>query len=626
MKLGSKIIWFPVLHIRAAATYRLLPELTLLHRTLESAVKEFSRRRNVLAGVPIPDVFRHVFGISGAREILPGVIDDLIERGRIHRVSIDERDLSELRIIDLAPGRRERDWTPGAIVGEAERQVAQSRVIDRFFDPVLEEIVSADLVSTDPTVEHRSCVPPEPFLEHLPTHWVERELRLELQDDVQLYTATSELIGHRWRRCVAEVSLKEGELFVDCEELRQSEYLRGLRQRVRQSWLLSGSLNEFQKVSPGENSDMSIHCRLSSTFDGLVLTRGLPESVRSAIAFPSTAVVVALDPADGITEPTIVSNLAPAQTMQVAYPRNDHSGISGIFLAREGREYLKLPAIWDGLHAEIGVFRSAPGFQQDGTIWNDVVDALHTECRYSDNPETFVLLAFWLDPEDFWKMIVERSSSETDISTWVTNIVNALKKLPMPVLDKLEPGFFFAREMEFLRQRYTELENLFPSAQLQFENNVSQKNVIAIVPESCTRVVAFDTSSFIRFGSLVEYLRSTDFLVTPQVVAFEVERKKTENTEFRIISRRNLRAIDALPRERWTAPFHDYSLLAAGDKRNNDGAIIATLIPYRDLGLEVIVVSEDHDFLLRCKPYGIDWMNAENFLNSSQKINKGNMQ
>jgi hypothetical protein len=139
----------------------------------------------------------------------------------------------------------------------------------------------------------------------------------------------------------------------------------------------------------------------------------------------------------------------------------------------------------------------------------------------------------------------------------------------------------------------------------------------------CTRVIAFDTSSFMKYDRLIGYLRPTDFLVTPQVVAAEVERKKAESEDFRIISRRNLRAIDALPQERWTAPFHDYALLAAGDKRNNDGAIIATLIPYRQRGLEVIVVSEDHDFLLRCKPYGIEWMNAEAFLNTPKKANRG---
>ena len=48
------------------------------------------------------------------------------------------------------------------------------------------------------------------------------------------------------------------------------------------------------------------------------------------------------------------------------------------------------------------------------------------------------------------------------------------------------------------------------------------------------------------------------------------------------------------------------------------GQSLPRWFPIRRLGLEVIVVSEDHDFLLRCRPYGIEWMNAESFLHMSR--------
>lgn len=35
MRLGSISVFFPVLHVQAEASYRLLPELTPLHRALE---------------------------------------------------------------------------------------------------------------------------------------------------------------------------------------------------------------------------------------------------------------------------------------------------------------------------------------------------------------------------------------------------------------------------------------------------------------------------------------------------------------------------------------------------------------------------------------------------------------
>lgn len=623
MRLGSVSVWFPVLHLRAEVTYRLLPELSPLHRTLEAAVKEFSGGRNALAAVPIPDLFQQLFGVSGAREILPDVIVDLIERGRIHRIVEDGSDPSLLRIIDLAPGRRERDMEPGPALTETDRQSAQTRKVERFVDPVLEEIVDAGNLVPNPLEEDRIFVPAEPFLMHPPTYWVERELKAELSDDVQLYATKSELIDHRWRRCEAELILKDGELSVECDDPRQSEYLRGLSQRVRQSWLQPGSLNGFLDSLAEESAEFSIHCRLPLNLGGLAVTRGLPETIRAGLALPPSVVLVVLDPATDITEPTLISTLAEGQTMQVAYPRNDNPGIAGVFLASEGREYLRLPVTWEGLHAEIGVFRSTQGFQPNGAVWSDVIAALETECRFSDNPEIFVLPAFWLDPGDFWNMLSKRLGSEADVQAWITKTVKAIRSLPTAVLDRMETSFFRDRAMEILRQSNMELGNLFPSAQRQFEKKNPESAGIAPVPRYCTRVIAFDTVSLVTYGHLVEHLGPTDFLVIPQVVAAEVERKKTESDEFRIISRRNLRAMDALPQERWTAPFHDYALLTRGDIKNNDGATIATLIPYCGRGLEVVVVSNDHDFIPRCKPYGIEWIHTETFLNTSNKSSKG---
>jgi hypothetical protein len=622
MKLGSLFVWFPVLHLRAEVTYRLLPELTPLHRALETAVKEFWRGGNSLATVPIPALFSQLFGVSGAKEILPDVLDDLIERGRVHRVVEDGSDPSLLRIIDLAPGRCERDKARGPTLSETDKQASQTRQIERFFDPVLEEIVGADSLAPQPRDHHHFCVPSEPFLMNPPIHWVEPELRAELRDDLQVYSAAADLIGCRWRHDEAIILLKDGELSVECGDKRQSAYLRGLSQIVRRSWLLPSSVDGSRQSIVEEGAALSIHCHLPLNLGGLALTRGLPKTVRAGLALPLSVVLVELDPTVSTRAPTLIPASAERQAMQVSYSHQDDPGIDGVFLASEGREYLRLPVIWEGLHAEIGVFRATLGFQQDGSVWSNVIAALESECRFSDSPEFFVLPAFWLDPADFWNMLSERSESETDGQAWVAKIVEELTKLPLAVLERMEESFFCVKPMEHLRRSYSELDKLFPSAQAQLAKNTPENNGIAPVPKSCTRVVVFDTASFIRYDRLVEHLRPSDFLVTPQVVAAEVERRKIESEDFRIISRRNLRAIDALPKERWTAPFHDFDLLNPGDKNNNDGAIIATLVPYSRLGLEVIVVSEDHDFLLRCRPYGIEWMNAESFLHMSRNVKR----
>ena len=89
-----------------------------------------------------------------------------------------------------------------------------------------------------------------------------------------------------------------------------------------------------------------------------------------------------------------------------------------------------------------------------------------------------------------------------------------------------------------------------------------------------------------------------------------------------MISRRNLRSVRQLPGDQWAAPFHDFSFLAPGDVPNEDGQIIATLIPYRQAGNRVILVAQDGDFVVRCKPYGIETMTAEIFMSSSKNTKK----
>lgn len=622
MRLGSVSVWFPVLHLRAEVAYRLLPELTPLHRALEAAVKEFATSSNPLAAVPITELFRQLFGISGSQEILPDVLSDLIDRGRVHRVGEGDVDSLLLRIIDLAPGRSTTNLGHRSNMSETEKQAAQTRKIERFFDPVLEEIVGGNDLAPEVEDDQRFCVPAEPFLRHPPTHWVERELRTELHDDVQLYTAASELVGHRWRRSTAELVLRDGELSVDCGDPRESEYLRGLSQIVRRSWLLPNSLDGSLRKPVAEGVEYSIDCQLPESLGGLFLTRGLPDSVRAGLALAQSVVLVELDPAADIKEPTTISMSSEKQAMQVAYPRNDNPGISGVFWASEGREFSRLPVIWEGVHAEIGVYRAVPGFLSEGSAWRDVIAALETECRFSDTPEIFVLPAYWLDPADFWRRLYEQSGSQTAERKWMVEIVQALKKLPYPVLESLLETLSRDLRLEKFRKTHPELADLDPSAKELASSKQKTTHELVSVPQSCDRVIAFDTSSFIEFDDLVDHLLPTDFLVFPQTVAGEVERKKGQRDDFRMISRRNLRSVRQLPGDRWAAPFHDFSFLAPGDVPNEDGQIIATLIPYRQAGNRVILVAQDGDFVARCKPYGIETMTAETFMSSSKDTKK----
>lgn len=622
MSLGSVSVWFPVVHLRAEASYRLLPELTPLHRTLEAVVKAFSGSSNPLAACPIPELFRQLFGVSGAQEIIPDVLSDLIERGRVHRIVEDEVDILLLRIIDLAPGRGAANLRRDFNLSETEMQAAQARRIERFFDPVLEEIVVGNDLQPQFQVDQRFCVPVEPFLLNPPTHWVESELGNELHDEVQLYTAVSEVIGHRWRSSKAELVLRDGELSFEFEDQRESEYLRGLSQRVRGSWLFPNRSEALSISLPEKCAELSIDCPLPSNLDGLALIRGIPKSVLTELAFLESVVLVELDPAAAIKEPTLISMSSEGQAMRFAYPRSENPGISGVFFATEGREFIRLPVIWEGLHAEIGVFRTTPGFLSEGSVWSDVIAALETECRFSEVPEVAVLPAFWLDPADFWSNLSEQSGNQGAGAKWIDELVVALKKIPYSVLEPLLEYLARTPRLQQFRQIHPEIDGVDVSAKELASGKQETTQTLVSVPDYCDRIVAFDTSSFIEFDQLVDHLLPTDFLVFPQTVAGEVERKKGQREDFRINSRRNLRSIRQLPEERWAAPFHNFSFLELGDVQNEDGQIIATLIPYSKAGNRVVLVAQDGDFIARCKPYGIETMTAEMFMGASKGTKK----
>lgn len=625
MRLGEVSVWFPVLHLRAKVTYRLLPELTPLHRALEASLVRFSQSDNALAKAPIGRLFREVFGVSGAREILPDVLGDLLERGRVHRVAEHEIDPSLLRLVDLAPGPEEPNGGCAAEPSEQAQKSAQDRTIERFFDPVLEEIVEPDVLLPEPVEWNCFCVPVDPFATDPPRHWIDGELRAELQDDMQLYNATCEKIGHRWRRSNAILVLNDGELSFECSDSRESEYLRGLPQTVRRSWLLPNRQNGSNRSRLDDDAEFSLHCRLPEELDGLTLVRGLPETISSELDFPSVAVMAELDPVAGVTAPTFISPPEQGQAMRVAYPREDNPGVAGVFLAREGREYLRLPIIWEGLHAEIGVFRTTGGFAQSGSEWSGLVAALESECRFSEAPEIFVLPAFWLKPAEFWMRLIDRVRHEPGSQTWMQRIVDALEILPRSVIEGLVETLASEPSLAQFRRSQPELGRLDPTATELASAINEQSWEVGHIPPEFDRVVAFDTSAILEFGDLADHLLPTDFFVFPQTVANEIERKKTQRNDFRWKSRRNLRAISRLPKNQWAAPFPDVSYLSSGDKRNADGEIIAVLIPYRQPDRKIILVSQDLDFVPRCKSYDIDVLTAEVFIADS-KTQRRNIQ
>lgn len=626
MKIATGYILFPVLQLRADISYRLLPELTPIHHALEDVVKRFSDGRNVLSCAPLVELFRELFGLSGAGEILPHVLDDLLDRQHIHLLTSEEPDYKSIRAVDLAHGPDQSGKSERTRSASIEDQFAQGLQLERFYDPVLGETVPASNLSEQPLTDSIFKVPASPFLNNPPTDWVEAEVKSELRDDLKIITVAAQVVGHTWRKCPADLFLFESELSVECHDSRQSAYLRGLGSRARRSLLTSeclvGSFGEFAEGI----GELSISCRLSGDATGVALTRSLPQSVLDGLSLAESNLVICLDPVEGITEPTFKSVSKNVKALQVAYPRNDNLTPPGIYFACDGREYTRVPVSWEGLEAELGLFRKSSGFQQVDSGLVEVIATLEAECRFSDHAEIFVLPAYWLEPTEFASLLSDRFSHESVGSEWILESVKALKRCPFEIREPIVRHLASIDGKRSLLREKLEVAGLLTASVSTRTTESTRESYNSKLPKACKRVIAFDTSSLITYGELVANLERSDFLVIPQVIAGEVERMKTASDQFRVASRANLRAVDELPPDKWVAPFHDFSLLSSSDEKNNDGALIASLIPYCGNERDVILVSEDHDFVLRCQPYGIKWMTAREFLKMSGTKSRGRNQ
>jgi hypothetical protein len=614
MKIAAGYILFPVVKLRADISFRLLPELTPIHHALEEIVKRFSDGRNELSLAPLVHVFREMFGLSGASEILPQVLDDLLDRKYIHSVNKEWTDHTSIRAVDLAHGPGEPGVPVKPNFADKNSPFVQSMQLERFYDPVLGEIVSANNLFEPPLTDSIFKVPVSPFLKNPPIEWVEDEVKSETRDDLKVIAAEAEVIGHTWRRCQADLFLLEGVLSVECHDSRQSEYLRGLSPRARCSLLspdcLAGSFGE-----PADGiAERSIFPWLYSDAKSIALIASLPQRVLDELFLPETDLVVSLNPVGGISEPTLQSISENLQALQVVYPRKDIVTPPGIYFADMGYEYASVPVSWEGLEAELGLFQQSRGFHQVDSGLGEVMATLETECRFSDHAEIFVLPAYWLEPTQFVKLLSDRFSHEPVRSEFVLESVKAIKRFPFEIREPIVRLLASINGSKAILREKLEIAGLLTVSVPSQAAETGREQSSEELPDACERVVAFDTSSLISDGQLVANLKPSDFLVIPQVIAGEVERMKTASDQFRVASRANLRAVDQLPPERWVAPFHDFSLLSPSDKKNNDGALIASLIPYCGSGREVILVSEDHDFVLRCQPYGIKWMPAREFL------------
>ncbi|GAB1363979.1 hypothetical protein MASR1M32_32150 [Rhodobacter sp.] len=616
MRLGSEKVWLPVLNLQAQVSYRLHPVMTPVQRMLEAAVARFAGRDNALARAPIPQLFRELFGLSGADMILPEIVEDLIHRGRIHRLAEDGRPSAQLSIADLAPGRSARSVTGRQPTSDADSKAAQERRLSCFYDPILKEVVSGEGLHASPGAADRLIVPEQPFRDLAPDDWVAAELREQVQDDVTLYHAKVTQDAPSWRRCPVEIDLREGELRVEAADPRVTDYLKGLLPSLRRSWfLLADSQDAAAGLAPG-SAELSLHCRLPEGPTGLALTCGLSSALIAELDLPASLVVFELFLATELVAPEFRPSTGGAR--HLSYSRKTLPVAAGFFLADEGRARLTLPMKWGDVPGRIEVFQTVPGFAAEASAWAGTVTAIEEECFSALSAEIFALQGYWMEPGRFWQKVQKRSEEETDSALWLATLAEALRALPPGVLDRLQGESAEGPALRDLRRSTPLIAEMFPEPHRDWTGLHAPEARAMAVPQDCRRVIAFDTSSLLSYGNLASALSPTDFLVMPQVIGQEVERRKTDSDAFRIASRANLRAIGRLPLARWATCSHDFDLLEPGDRRNNDGALIAALIPYCGRDQEVVIVSEDHDFLLRCRLYGIRWMRAAEFLDGSR--------
>lgn len=466
MKLGEITIYIPVFDILADVSYSYIPNLSPIEKALVAAINKFSGKSDIaFANIPIGDLFRDLYGLSGADLFMPEVIDSLIDRGRIHRIGHLSGTSRELTIKDLGIGVGVSQAREMSAVNSKPDQISQQlTVIKRLYDPVSAEVLSynGEVFVNSPG---SYAIPAEPFHDQLEKSWIERELSDELEQEVKVSSIKLSIINTVWRTVPATLNVEGNQLSLKTSKESIQSYLSNLRPETRKQWFTSqeASFDKNNKLILPEGSIYPFV--IPENVDGLIITCGLLLEELNTLLIPKGTCLLNVVPRlnDSPTF-TIEKCTDPKRGIVINYAFDLHGIESAILWSDSGYNLISVKLNWQSTEINVRVAVPIFGYTEHQEIKN-LIEVLQDEASVSQDPVLSVLPGFWLTPQDFWSHVFTNFSSFLNVpeklqflelivsglqTLWDAGNANLEQSFPIESLKaQLEPTFLSLSESQF---------------------------------------------------------------------------------------------------------------------------------------------------------------------------------
>jgi hypothetical protein len=491
MKLGDITIHIPVFDILADVSYSYIPNLSPIEKALVAAINKFSGKSDIaFANIPIGDLFRDLYGLSGADLFMHEVIDSLIDRGRIHRIRHLSGTSRELMIKDLGIGEGVSQTRK---MSAENSKPDQSTVVKRLYDPISAEVLSSkgELFVSSPG---SYVIPAEPFHDQLEKSWIERELSDELDQEVKVFSIKLSIINTLWRTVSATLNVEGNQLsLITAKESIQS-YLSNLRPETRKHWFTSqdASFNKNNELMLPEGSIYPYV--IPENVDGLIIACGLPNEELNTLLIPKGTCLLNVVPrSDDSPTFTIEKCTDPERGLIINYAFDLHGIESAILWSDSGYNLISVKLNWQSTEITVRVAVPIFGYTEHEEIKN-LIEVLQDEASVSQDPILCVLPGFWLDPKDFWDDVFTNFSSFLDVpeklqflelivagiqALWDAGNANLEQSFPLESLRaQLEPTFLSLTESQLSR-----LIEILSNFQSWFTRDI---DLLSLLPEPRT--------------------------------------------------------------------------------------------------------------------------------------------
>jgi rRNA-processing protein FCF1 len=495
MKLGDITIHIPVFDILADVSYSYIPNLSPIEKALVAAINKFSGKSDIaFANIPIGDLFRELYGLSGADLFMPEVIDSLIDRGRIHRIGHLSGTSRELTIKDLGIGvgvSQTREMS--AVNSKPDQSTQQLTVVKRLYDPISAEVLSSN-GEVFVSLAGSYAIPAEPFHNQLEKSWIERELSNELEQEVKVSSIKLSIINTVWRTVPATLNVEGNQLSLKTSKESIQSYLSNLRPETRKQWFTSqeASFDKNNKLMLPEGSIYPFV--IPENVDGLIIACGLLHEELNTLLIPKGTCLLNVVPRlDDSPTFTIEKCTDPERGLIINHAFDLHGIESAILWCDCGYNLISVKLNWQSTEITVRVAVPIFGYTEHEEIKN-LIEVLQDEASVSQDPILSVLPGFWLDPQDFWSHVFTNFSSFVNVpeklqflelivsglqTLWNAGNANLEQSFPLESLKaQLEPTFLSLSESQL-----SHLIEILSNFQSWFTRDI---DLLSLLPEPRT--------------------------------------------------------------------------------------------------------------------------------------------